>query len=330
MPSISASAPGKAILFGEHAVVYGEPAVAVPVTNVKAKAYVRAQPSSPDIIIDAPVINLNSSLGKLPVNHPIAVTLENICSAYAVPKLPAMHIRITSTIPVASGLGSGAATTVAIIRAVTTFLGHPLPDEKVSGITFEVEKLHHGSPSGIDNTVVTYKRPIFFIRDLRDHDIRKNTIEFLQVKEPFTIVIGDTGIQCPTAITVNEVRKNWTANQDEYGQIFKEIGCVAEQAREFIEDGSIDRLGDLMNTNHTLLQNIAVSSPQLDHLVTTAINAGALGAKLSGGGRGGNMIAITHPSKTQDISEALQAAGATKIIISTIGTCSPARGIGRV
>ena len=312
MPAILASAPGKAILFGEHAVVYGRPAVAVPVTQVQAKASVMADPLGPPgrVHIQAEDIQLESDLADLPVDDPIALVIHGILQALQIDHLPALHLRISSTIPVAAGLGSGAAVSVAILRALATFLGHPLPDETISALAFEVEKKHHGTPSGIDNTVVTYARPIFFTRG--------QPFEFLQPVEAITLIIADSGVKSLTRSAVTGVREAWQADPYRYEALFDAIGQVSRQARQIITAGSALALGPLMTENHHLLQQLGVSSAELDFLVETALQAGAAGAKLSGGGRGGNMIALAAAEKADTISAALANAGAKRVIISRV------------
>ena len=312
MPAISASAPGKIILFGEHAVVYNQPAIAVPVLQVRAKAILTANPRgrSGSVHIQAPAIGLESDLEALPDRHPLAAAIRATLRALNLQQIPACNIRITSTIPVAAGLGSGAAVSVALVRGLSNFLGKPLDDEVVSGIAYEVEKIHHGTPSGVDNTVITSAMPVFFVRD--------QPIERLHVPQPFTIVIGDTGIRSPTAITVADVWRGWEVKPAAYEQIFQAIGEIARCAREAIENGKPDALGGLMGTNHSYLQKLDVSSPHLDSLVIAAHNAGALGAKLSGGGRGGNMIALSLPGNGANIAEVLTKAGATRTIITEV------------
>ncbi len=179
MPAISAAAPGKVILFGEHAVVYGRPAIAVPVMQVKARAVVTANPRGApgEVRVQAPGIGLESTLQELDPAQPLAAAILGAASALKVKRLPACTIKITSTIPVAAGMGSGAAVSVAIMRALSAFLGHPLPDESVSRLAFEVEKIHHGTPSGIDNAVITYARPVYFVKG--------KPVETLQVGRPF-------------------------------------------------------------------------------------------------------------------------------------------------
>lgn len=312
MPVFTASAPGKIILFGEHAVVYGEPAIAVPVTQVRARATVLPNPRGArgQVRILAPDVELDALLDDLPVDHPLAAAVRGVAFALGVERLPACTLRIASTIPVASGLGSGAAVSVAVVRALGGFLGRPLPDEQVNALAFEVEKLHHGTPSGIDNTVVTYNRPVFFVKG--------EPPEVFTIARPFTIVIGDTGVSSPTKETVADVRRGWQAEPERFERLFAAAGSIARAARQAIEEGFPDRLGPLMDENHALLQAMGVSSPALDRLVEAAREAGALGAKLSGGGRGGNMITLTDPADAPAIAAALVQAGAMGRIITEV------------
>jgi mevalonate kinase len=185
-----------------------------------------------------------------------------------------------------------------------------MTDEEVNAFTYEIEKLHHGTPSGIDNTVITYAKPVYFVRE--------NPIETLTVGHPFTIVIGDTGISAPTKESVGDVRKLWEADKHKWESEFDEVGKIAREARIAIESGKWDLLGTLMNQNHALLQRMTVSSAGLDTLVSAACDAGALGAKMSGGGRGGNMIALATPDLAEFISNSLKEAGARNTIITQV------------
>lgn len=317
MPAISASAPGKIILFGEHSVVYGQPAIAVPVTQVQAKAIITARPDRPAGWVDlvAPNIGLESSLIDLPPDNPLSFVVERVFQETSISRPPAMTIRITSTIPIAAGLGSGAAVSVAIIRALSEFLGQPLPDDRVSALAYEVEKLHHGTPSGIDNTVITYAMPVHFRRNANGKTL---LVETFKVAQPFTILIGDSGIPSPTAITVGDVRLDWRADPNTFEEIFEGIGQIVGHSKRAIESGDNKALGTLMDENHALLVRMGVSSPELDKLVRAARQAGALGAKLSGAGRGGNMIALVRPVDAEQVAEALIAAGATNTIITEV------------
>jgi mevalonate kinase len=305
----TSSAPGKIILFGEHAVVYGRPSLAIPVIQVYVDVDV-SDSSRTGIWIDAPDVNLHAELNTLPSDHPIASVINNLFFLLRVFPFPNLEIKISSTIPVASGLGSGAAVTVALTRALSSHLGHSMTFEDINTFTYEIEKLYHGTPSGIDNTVVTYSMPVYFVRG--------QPIETFGVGVPFTIVIADTGIPAPTKESVADVRKLWESDKKRWENVFDEMGDIAFSARHVINEGWIKMLGALMDENHSLLQGMTVSSPELDRLVEIARNAGALGAKLSGGGRGGNMIALVEPETTETVSFALKEAGAKNIIITGV------------
>lgn len=313
MPSFTASAPGKVILFGEHAVVYGQPAIAVPVTQVRARATLMPNiTGSPgEVRILAPDVGLDSLWEHLPPENPIGAAVMGVKSALGIDQVPACTIKVASTIPVASGLGSGAAVSVAVIRALTGFLGNPLPDEQVSALAYEVEKIHHGTPSGIDNTVVTYAQPVYFVQG--------GTIETFGVTQPFTILIGDTGLPAPTKESVSDVRTAWQADPRTYGRLFAAAGSIAKTARQTIESGHPEWLGPLMDENHELLMKMNVSSAELDNLVFAAKDSGALGAKLSGGGRGGNMIALVEAHQVEAVTLALMSAGAARVIMTEVG-----------
>ncbi len=316
-----ASAPGKIILFGEHAVVYGRPAIAVPVTQVHADVEV-AESSRPGIWIHAPNVELDAELNTLPSDHPLAAVIHNLFFSLGISPHPlpspsgrgskgeGLDITINSTIPVASGLGSGAAVSVALVRALSSALGRPLSDDQVNAFAYEIERLHHGTPSGIDNTVITYASPVYFIKG--------HPIETLKVGRPFTLVIGDTGIPAPTKQSVGDVRRLWTKNNLRMEQVFDEVAQISLMARRIIESGQPEMLGDLMNQNHAFLQEMTVSSPELDSLVRAARKAGALGAKMSGGGRGGNMIALVTPETAEPVSRSLLAAGARRTIVTQV------------
>ena len=303
------SAPGKIILFGEHAVVYGRPALAVPVTQVCVTVDITDSVRK-GIWIDAPDVSLHAELNTLPSDHPLASIVHNLFFLLRVSPFPDLEVKISSTIPVASGLGSGAAVTIALTRALASHLNFSMTEEDVNAFAYEIEKLHHGTPSGIDNTVVTYARPVYFVRG--------RPIETFNVSKPFTILIADTGIAAPTKESVGDVRLLWMNDKSRWETIFDKIGELSFTARRAIEAGKPELLGELMDENHELLQTLTVSSRELDQLVETARKVGALGAKLSGGGRGGNMIALVEMEKAETISTALKEAGAKQTIITQV------------
>lgn len=311
MPAFTATSPGKIILFGEHAVVYGEPAIAVPVQALQARAVVSAVLSgnSGEIQIEAPDISLSADLKDLAADHPLRAAVMEVVGENKLSLVPACRIQITSTIPLSSGLGSSAAISCALIRALSGFLGERMTDEEVSRAAFEIERIHHGTPSGIDNSVVAFQRPVYYQKG--------NPMEFLAIPTPFTILIAGSGSPGNTREAVSNVRENWTLEPERYNQIFSEIGAIARRARELISGGDIQELGPLMDQNHEFLRDLGVSTPELDHLVQTARLAGALGAKLSGGGLGGHLIALVD-DQAAGIRENLLKEGADGVFLTSI------------
>ncbi len=312
MPAFTATAPGKIILFGEHAVVYGEPAIAAPVQTLQARVIVNPDIAgkSGEIQIEAPDISLSTDLNNLEENHPLRTAIATVVGEEDLKKVPACRIQITSTIPMAAGLGSSAAISTALIRAFSAFLGKRMTDEQVSQAVFEVEKIHHGTPSGIDNSVVVFQQPVFFQKG--------SPLEFLSPANPFSILIVGSGSPGDTRKAVTAVREGWLSKPERYNEIFSEIGWITSRAKELITSGVTRELGPLMDRNHRLLQDLGVSTPRLDHLTQTARNAGALGAKLSGGGLGGHLIALVE-HQVDALQESLQKEGADIFFLTTLG-----------
>jgi mevalonate kinase len=220
-------------------------------------------------------------------------------------------VTVTSTIPIARGLGSGAAVATAVARALAGYWGYAPQPEEISRLVYEVEKLHHGTPSGIDNTVIAYEQPVYFVRG--------EGASRLAVGASFDLVIADTGVASSTRAVVGDVRRRWEADRERYEGLFDEIGAVARLAKSAIQRGDRRAVGRLMNENHALLVALGVSSAELDRLVAAARAAGAWGAKLSGAGRGGNMLALVEPEQAPAVAAALRAAGATNVVMSQVG-----------
>jgi len=306
-----AYAPGKVILFGEHAVVYGQPALAVPVTQVQAQATVETEPEGQDITIVAEDLEQSYTLEQAPPDDALRAIVVGTLEHIGVGTKHDLTITVSSTIPIARGLGSGAAISTAIVRALSRHLGHPLSPQAISNLVYETEKIHHGTPSGIDNTVIAFEKPVYFVRDQK--------MEIFSVKSPFLLTIADSGIASPTRIAVSHVRRAWEREREKYEELFDEIGTIAEMGRQAIERGEIETVGRLMNENHRLLQLMGVSSPELKGLVEAAREGGALGAKLSGAGRGGNIIALVTQETRSRVDMMLRLAGAKNVIITEVG-----------
>jgi mevalonate kinase len=300
-----ASATGKVILFGEHAVVYGQPAIAVPVTQVRATATIEPTSPAAGLTIVAADLDEQVSLATAPHDEPLAAAVRLALDHLTAPE-PDAVLTIGSTIPIASGMGSGAAVSTAIVRTIASFLERTMSPDEISTLVFEVEKIHHGTPSGIDNTVIAYEQPVYFVR--------QRPIERLTVGKPFTLLIGDTGVPSPTGKIVGQVRRRWERQPPRYDALFDRVGDIVQEARRAIEGGDVDALGPLMDENHALLIEIGVSSSKLDDLIEAARLAGALGAKLSGAGRGGNMIALVEDDDVEQVTEALKKRGAKRVV----------------
>lgn len=301
------SAPAKIILFGEHAVVYGKPAIAAPVSAVRAHATwspnaegVRGlHVAAPDFEDALPrVIDPDA------VDDAIALTARLTLQALNI-DAPDVTITIRSDIPIASGLGSGSAVATAMARAICAAAGRDLEPDTLNTIIFETEKIHHGTPSGIDNTVIVYEQPIYFVRE---QPIQPITFGF-----PLDLLIADTGVRASTRTAVGDVRAFYERDREHAGRLIDSIGVLVRSARYALQVGDLEQVGGLMVENHELLRELTVSSPALDQLVEAALNAGALGAKLSGGGRGGNMIALVTPENRETVANALRKAGAVRI-----------------
>lgn len=311
---IVVQAPGKIILFGEHAVVYGQPAIAAPVTHVQTTATVAARPAGHGLLLDLPDVQQRVPVLTANPGQPLAHVARLAWQAFGVQPDPDLTLTVRSTIPVASGLGSGAAAATAIVRALAAVAGVKVTPAEVSALVYRSEQLFHGSPSGVDNTVIAYNMPVWFVRG--------HAPEPFAIARPFTLVIGDTGVASPTAATVGDVRRQWQAEPARLEVLFAAVGDVARAARAAIAAGDVAALGPLLDANQRLLQAMQVSSPELDALCTAARQAGALGAKLSGGGRGGNMLALVADEQRTAVLDALRAAGAVRAFATLVGGAS--------
>jgi len=307
-----AAAPGKIILLGEHAVVYGRPAIAVPVRQLQAVAHVEhlrdGRPN--DVLIESRATGLGGWLSEMSADEPLARI-----TGLALDRLGGLNgrsitVRVESEIPIASGLGSSAAVSVAVARAVSSYIGRPFDPAVVSELAFEVEKLHHGTPSGIDNTVIAFDRPVYFVKG--------SAPETLTVGATFDFLIADSGQASSTAVAVAHVRHRWEADRAALERVFDAIGGLVDRARTVFQGGRTKELGPLMDENQAHLEWLGVSSPDLDRLIRAARAAGAYGAKLSGGGMGGHMIAAVPEGGATPIVEAVQAAGAAHVLTTRV------------
>jgi len=308
--AVTASAPAKTILFGEHFVVYDEPAI---VLAIDKRAYVTVAPRkdkriyvlSKDLGIsgyfeDDHFLGGESEENVRTILEPIKIAAKSVFNQH-LEKAEGISIEINSSIPVAAGLGSSAAVAAATALAVGKLLNIKLTQENVFQIAYDAEKMIHGTPSGIDPAIATYGGVILY---------QKNKgFTRLEVDANIPLVIGNTGIERTTGNLVAEVRRMYKSYPDIVKPIIKSGGEIAHKAVKALKNGDLILLGELMNINHALLCAVGVSNESLERLVFVARKTGALGAKLTGAGGGGCMIALAEPKNLNRVKKAIEQAG---------------------
>ncbi len=306
---VKASAPAKVILFGEHFVVYNRPAI---VAAIERKVYVSAELIKEEAVyIRSDDLGISGFFrhGRFIVEKggedaelklkPIWLIADRLLSYSRSRK--GLSIKIKSDVPVEAGLGSSAAVASASAYAINKLLNLNLSKDEIFRLAYESERLIHGTPSGIDPAVSTYGGLIYYVKD--------KGMSRLNVNLNFNIVIGDTGVPRSTGELVANVRELKRKYPSLVGSILKVSDIIIEEAVEALKSGDLKVLGELMNVNQGILSAVGVSSVDLERLIYAARDAGAYGAKLTGAGGGGCMIALAPPKKVDDIVEAIRRAG---------------------
>ena len=294
---------GKTILFGEHFVVHGVPGIASAVDSA-ADAEVKKATKGINVTDERTGAKGYAEKKKLQQLE----SIERMLKAMNMdPKKVAMDIWLGGNLPGFSGLGASAASSVAIARAIADEYGLDFSDEQINDIAYEAEKAYAGNPSGIDNTAATFGGLIWFEKNLAGGS---NTIEQLNIQEPVEIVIGNTGIVANTKAMVAGVGERKKQNPEKYDAIFSQARDLAHKGRKALDEFDLKQVGVLMDENHRLLQEIEVSCEELDCLVDLARKMGAFGAKMTGGGGGGCMLALTPGKALQEkVASAIEAEG---------------------
>jgi hydroxymethylglutaryl-CoA reductase len=292
---------GKIILLGEHAVVHGRHAIACPVP-LTIRAIVEDGDRGVELLI--PRWGVEYQLAK-PLEQ--RRSFERAAGAI-LDKLGlatrTMRIEVFPDVPRGMGLGGSAALAVAIVRALDLHFRLGLSDAEVNDLAYLSEQNAHGQPSGIDNTLATYGKPLVYRRGTPP------MVELLNIPEPLAIVVGMTHTEGLTARTVANVADARQRNPRLYEKIFDDIDALVLQAVSAIQDNDLNTLGDLMNINQGLLNALQVSTPELERLIDAARDAGATGAKLTGGGGGGAMIALCkNATTTAEVQQAIEQLG---------------------
>jgi hydroxymethylglutaryl-CoA reductase len=290
-------AAGKVILLGEHAVVYGREALALPIEAAISET-VSEKANGIRLTVADWDIEEHWEAGKAPTDG-AAPVIDRILQALGVGGR-GLDIRVASRIPIAMGLGSSAAFAVAVIRALDAYLGLGQDDAEIDALAFRCEELTHGTPSGVDNHLATFGRAVRFRRGER--------VRPLELSAMPPLVVAASGIRGITRDQVAGVRARYERSQSLYEGLFDEMGRIAGDGAQALIQGNYERLGELMNVCHGLLNAIGVSHPELEKMVSIARQSGALGAKLTGAGGGGSIVALC-PGKVREVSSALRGAG---------------------
>lgn len=299
-------ARGKIILMGEHAVVYGAPAIAMPFTAAKTHVRISAHPEQHMLdcaLYQGPLASAPTQLRTLQEVVRMVTTLVKQPQAF-------VTIRIASTIPTERGMGSSAAVAVALVRALFHYFGIQPHDEQVLSLARVAETISHGQSSGLDATVITYQQSLYYQKGCADVPITVAMDAYL--------VVADSGQVGQTKQAVQRVAERRAA-QPRITEALETLGNLTVVAADAIKNNQPALLGECFTHAHQLLRYIGVSTVKLDQLVQVAINNGALGAKLTGGGLGGCMIALADtPQRAEQLSEALYRAGAQQVWIQPL------------
>jgi len=295
---------GKTILFGEHFVVYNLPAIASALGSYTTAEVKVVDGKGWEVIDKRPATPGYKKKKYDEAMQSIKNVIEHMNIDIGCQKL---ELTFSGDLFAASGVGASAAQATSLARALNDEFTLMLDDEKINEAAYEGERAYHGTPSGIDNTASTYGGLIWFVKNLNGG---KNIMEVLQSPKKMPLVIANSGITASTTEVVADVRSLKESNPEKFENIFNEYKVLSEKAKKALLESDKTLIGKLMNQNHKLLQDITVSSEVNDKLVEIAFNNGALGAKLTGTGRGGLVIALAKNEKIQEkISNAFKMAG---------------------
>ncbi|NPD87311.1 MAG: mevalonate kinase [Asgard group archaeon] len=281
---VTFSAPGKVILFGEHSVVYGYPAIASAI-GLRAKCSINSTSleknsiSIPNIIPARKFILGNEIPGVLKslefiVHHILKKTKNQ----------KKLEMEILSDLPVSAGLGSSAAVSVSVAASLFSILGIEHNLENVNEVAFDAEKIIHGTPSGIDNTISTFGGSIIF---------EESNIKQIPINLPLShFIIVNSLVPRNTKDLVYSLRDRYNKDTKKYSQLFEKIGEIVEESQKNLKLGDLERIGDLMNRNHILLDELGVGNKHIKKIVSILNNQKAFGCKLTGAGGGGCVIGL--------------------------------------
>ncbi|USS87522.1 mevalonate kinase [Fructilactobacillus hinvesii] len=301
----------KVIFLGEHSAVYRQPAIVFPVPQATVTATIMRSPQSETIICSD---YYSGKVTGLPASMAGITTLLNQLQVELNPTEIPLELTINSTIPLGRGMGSSAAIASAIIRSYFNFFEVPLSREQLTKYTDIEEHITHGNPSGIDAQTVNANHPILFEKQ-----------QFIDFTPPLTgfLIIADTGRASNTKTAVTQVHEFLTADPVRE-ELITRLGTLTERVKENLAQQDLIQTGKNLTEAQEILATLGVSTPEIEQLITTANRAGALGAKLTGSGLGGCIIALApdYPS-AQHIASDLQKQGAHQTWIQSLADLNP-------
>ena len=335
----------KVILFGEHSVVYGYSAIALPLKNLRMRATVTgcdlageetaccetcetatcktcetcetgadcetSIPQNSDSCITLSCLDFNGKLSEVPPRFSSVRTAIHAALEFAGRVGDSLHVATESNFPPERGLGSSAASAGAVIRAILDYYKIRASEDEIFALTQSAERVAHGRSSGLDATATSSSWPVHF---------SSGEFSRMEINMRAWLILADSGCKGMTRVTVDALRARMDAKPDAVKNQLDELGAIANQAAEDLALGRAADMGARMTRAHRILADLGVSTPQLDELVQTACDHGALGAKLTGGGGGGCVIALADTEAAAErVSAALRAAGACGTWIVDLG-----------
>ncbi len=315
----------KVILFGEHSVVYGYSAIALPLKNLRMRATVTgcdlageetaccetcetcadcetSIPQNSDSLITLSCLDFTGKLSEVTPRFNSVRTAIHAALEFAGRVGDSLHVATESDFPPERGLGSSAASAGAVIRAILDYYKIRASEDEIFALTQSAERVAHGRSSGLDATATSASWPVHF---------SSGEFSRMEINMRAWLILADSGCKGMTRVTVDALRARMDAKPDAVKNQLDELGAIANQAAEDLALGRAANMGARMTRAHRILADLGVSTPQLDKLVQTACDYGALGAKLTGGGGGGCVIALADTEDAAErVSAALLAAGA--------------------